>query len=112
MPPDQLSLFANDAPSPGTPVQGVESFVRMARVQLEGSAALELDYAVPEKLAGRVSVGTRVTVPLQNQRVPAVVIELLESSPHRHRLKEIAGIVGSRPMFTPGLLRLADWVAE
>lgn len=112
MPPDQLSLFANDAPSPGTPALGVESGIRVARVQLEGSAALELDYALPEKLVGRVSVGTRVTVPLQNQRVPAVVIELLDSSPHRHRLKEIAGIVGSRPMFTPGLLRLADWVAE
>jgi primosomal protein N' (replication factor Y) len=53
-----------------------------------------------------------VTVPLQNQRVPAVVIELLASSEHRGRLKEIASIVGSRPMFTPGLLKLAEWVSE
>jgi primosomal protein N' (replication factor Y) len=44
--------------------------------------------------------------------VPAVVIELLASSEHRGRLKEIASIVGSRPMFTPGLLKLADWVSD
>jgi primosomal protein N' (replication factor Y) len=86
--------------------------IGIARVQLEGSAALELDYAIPEKLAPRIGVGTRVNVPLQNQRVPAVVIELLASSEHRGRLKEIASIVGSRPMFTPGLLKLADWVSD
>ncbi len=108
MPSDQLSLFQHEAPAP--PV--VETAGKVARVQLEGSAALELDYAVPDKLSARIVVGTRVTVPLQNQRVPAVVIELLESSSHRGKLKEIAGIVGSRPMFTPGLLRLAEWVAE
>jgi len=84
----------------------------VARVQLETAAALELDYAIPEKLARHIGIGTRVQVPLQNQRVAAVVIELLETSPHRGRLKEIGSIVGSRPMFTPGLLRLAQWVAE
>ncbi len=108
MPSDQLSLFSTDAPAP---LQ--EALVeRVARVQLEGSAALELDYAVPSKLAERIRIGTRVMVPLQSQRVPAVVIELLDASSHRGRLKEIVSIVGSRPMFTPGLLKLAEWVSE
>ena len=73
---------------------------------------MELDYAIPERFMTRIVIGTRVMVPLQNQRQPAVVMAILESSPHQHRLKEIASIVGSRPMFTPGLLKLADWVAE
>jgi primosomal protein N' (replication factor Y) len=84
----------------------------VARVQLEGSAALELDYLVPVELAERLIVGSRVTVPLQSQRVPAVVLELLDDSPHRRKLKPVASIVGSRPMFTSGLMRLARWIAD
>ena len=51
-------------------------------------------------------------VPLQNRRMNAVVLELLNESPHRGRLKEIASIVAKRPMFTPGLLKLARWIAK
>lgn len=84
----------------------------IARVQLEGSAAMELDYAIPANLMGRIGIGTRVTVPLQRQKVPAVVIELLRTSSYQGRLKELSAVVGSRPMFTPGLLKLAHWVGE
>ncbi|MCA1963927.1 MAG: primosomal protein N', partial [Prosthecobacter sp.] len=109
MPTDQLSLFCTDIPSAQPAVATVK---QVARVQLEGSAALELDYSVPERLSERLRIGTRVTVPLQNQRVPAVVIALLEHAAHTHRLKEIASIIGTRPMFTPALLKLADWMAD
>ncbi|MFO1484493.1 MAG: primosomal protein N' [Verrucomicrobiaceae bacterium] len=85
---------------------------RIARVQLEGTAVMELDYAIPEEMAGKVVVGSRVMVPLQNRRVNAVVIGLPGESPHRGRLKQVASIIGSRPMFTPGLLALAKWIAE
>jgi primosomal protein N' (replication factor Y) len=85
---------------------------RIARVQLEGAAAMELDYAIPEELAAKVVVGSRVMVPLQNRRVNAVVLELPGESAHRGRLKEIASIIGQRPMFTPALLKLARWIAE
>ncbi len=85
---------------------------KIVRVQLEGAAVMELDYLVPERLTEKITVGTRVTVPLQSQRVAAVVIEMLRESPHRGKLKEIAAIVGSRPMFTPSLLKMAHWMAE
>jgi primosomal protein N' (replication factor Y) len=90
----------------------MEAGQHIARVQIETAAALELDYAIPEKLEGKIGIGTRVMVPLQNQRVAAVVIELLESSSFNTRLKEIASLVGSRPMFTPGLLKLAHWISD
>lgn len=85
---------------------------RIARVQLEGAAAMELDYGIPDELEGKVVVGSRVLVPLQNRRANAVVLELPDKSPHRGRLKEIASIVGTRPMFTPGLLKLTRWISE
>ncbi|MBX7212154.1 MAG: primosomal protein N' [Verrucomicrobiaceae bacterium] len=110
----QILLFAPDqatAPAALTP-DAASNIPRVARVQLEGSAALELDYAIPDALAGKLSVGSRVLVPLQRQRVQAVVIELLASSPHGSRLREVLHLIGSRPMFTPGLLRLANWIAD
>lgn len=85
----------------------------VARVQLEDAAALELDYAVPDRLRDRVSVGTRVMVPLQRQRIAAVVLELLDHSSHGFRLKEISDLKGrGDPVFTPALLKLARWAAD
>ncbi|MBK8094139.1 MAG: primosomal protein N' [Verrucomicrobiaceae bacterium] len=89
-----------------------EQHGRVVRVQLEGSAAIELDYLVPERLDAAIIVGSRVNVPLQGQRVAAVVIAVLADSPHRGKLKEIASLIGTRPMFTPGLLKLARWIAD
>ena len=105
-----------DAP-PEAPIQagdaGASSGPRIARVQLEDAAALELDYAIPERLAGRLCIGSRVIVPLQRQQIPAVVLELLDHSPHEHRLKEILDLKGrGDPVFTPGLIKLANWVAD
>ena len=82
-------------------------------MQLEDAAALELDYIIPEPLSARVSIGSRVMVPLQRQRVPAVVLALLDHSPHEGRLKEILELKGrGDPVFTPGLIKLAHWVAD
>lgn len=108
-PPQDLDLFGQPAGDENKVVHGE---VAVARVQLEGSAALELDYSVPEELVGKLVVGSRVMVPLQSQRVPAVVIELRVGSPHRAKLKPLASLIGSRPMFTPMLMRLARWIGD
>jgi primosomal protein N' (replication factor Y) len=105
-------LFAVDRSlAPG--VEEVSTQAGVARVQLEGSAALELDYAVPQALAEKVRIGSRVMVPLQRQLVPGVVLDLMASSAHGHRLKEIASLQGrGDPVFTPVLIKLAHWVAD
>lgn len=107
-PPEQRDLFGARAEDAALNPKAT----RVARVQLEGAAAMELDYAIPEELAGKVEVGSRVTVPLQNRRVNAVVLELPQESAHRGRLKEVAALIGQRPMFTPALLKLARWMAD
>ena len=83
----------------------------IVRVQLE-EAAMELDYLVPEPLRSAVRLGSRVVVPLQRRQVQAVVLHLLTESPHLARLKPVIRLVGSRPMFTGTMLRLAQWIAE
>lgn len=115
MPPEQPQLFAdNPEPSGSQSVQGGNGEgakkTRIARVLLE-ETSLELDYTVPEELAHRIEPGSRVHVPLQNRRETAVVLQLLDSSPHS-RLKAITSTVGSRPMFTAPLLQLARWTSQ
>jgi primosomal protein N' (replication factor Y) (superfamily II helicase) len=83
----------------------------VARVKLE-EAGLELDYAVPEPLLKTIKLGSRVIVPLQKQRVAAVVLELLDKNESKFRLKEVLQVVGSDASFTPVLLKMAQWTAE
>jgi primosomal protein N' (replication factor Y) len=89
-----------------------ESVPTVVRVQLEDSAVMELDYVVPEALRHQVRVGSRVLVPLQRREVQAVVLHLLDHSPHQSRLKPVIKLVGSRPMFSAVLLKLANWISE
>jgi primosomal protein N' (replication factor Y) (superfamily II helicase) len=109
----QASLFETESPHTPAPKRAEKGGpCGIARVQLEGSATLELDYAIPEALLGKLAIGSRVLVPLQKQHVQAVVIAMLESSPHGNRLRELLKLIGSRPMFTPGMLKLASWISE
>lgn len=109
--PGQLQGLLFEAPA--APPAEAAPAVLVARVQLEDAAELELDYAVPERLADRVRIGTRVIVPLQRQRVPAVVLALLDHSSHAGRLKELLEVKGrGDPVFTPALIKLAHWVAD
>jgi primosomal protein N' (replication factor Y) len=92
------------------PVSGGGSAV--VRVQLEDSAAMELDYSVPLELAGKIAIGSRVLVPLQRRQMQAVVLHLLSTSPHLGKLKPVLKLVGSRPMFSAAMLKLAQWIAD
>ncbi len=105
---EQPQLFAELAGSGpekvAPPSRGV------ARVLLE-ETALELDYLIPEALAHRVSLGSRVHIPLQGRKAVAVVVQLLDSSPFGGKLRPISDTITSRPMFTGPLLKMANWMA-
>jgi primosomal protein N' (replication factor Y) (superfamily II helicase) len=93
---------------------GQEPPAAVVRVQLEDSAVMELDYAVPAGLLQQVRVGSRVIVPLQRREVQAVVLHLLDpqAAPQRFKLKAVLRVVGSRPMFSQVMLNLANWISE
>ncbi|HUF60581.1 MAG TPA: primosomal protein N' [Verrucomicrobiales bacterium] len=84
---------------------------RCAQVFIDGSADLEFTYLVPEELAGRVAVGSRVRVPLRRQKVHGTVLLVAENAEPKHRLLPIDGLLHDRPILTPGLLKLARWSA-
>ena len=82
----------------------------IARVLLEDST-LELDYLIPPELGSGIVIGARVIVPVQNRSQQAIVTDLLHSSPHQAKLKPIIKQLGSTPMFSAAMLKLAHWIS-
>jgi primosomal protein N' (replication factor Y) (superfamily II helicase) len=105
-PSSQRGLFDTEGAAADTRRAGPE----IARVLVE-ETALELDYLIPEDLAHRVHLGSRVHVPLQGRRAIAVVIQTLRESSFGGRLKPIADVIGTKPMFPGTILKLAQWIS-
>lgn len=72
-----------------------------------------LYYMVPVSLAGKVQVGCRVQVPLQNRRVVGYVVSLSGGAPEPGvQYREIAALLDEEPLFSPGQRELARWMAR
>src|SRR5262245_53358131 len=69
----------------------------------------ELDYSVPENLAGRVGVGSRVRVPFRDRSALATVVGMPEQSDAKG-IRPIEAIIGEAPMLSEQLLELAKWI--
>lgn len=104
----QQALFASEdlGRLPATTDRGPA----IARVLVE-ETALELDYTIPESLAPRIHLGSRIHVPLQGRRAIGVVVQLLQHSAYSGRLKPVHDVIGTRPMFPGTLLKLAQWIS-
>ena len=69
----------------------------------------EFDYLVPAEMAGSVSVGTEVRVPLGGRRVGGWVVGFDETAPEGVTLRPIAKVRGHGP--DPEIVDLAGWGA-
>ena len=81
-----------------------------ARVLIDRSIRRELDYAIPETLAERINVGSRVRVPFRDKAALATVVAVLEES-HASGIRPIEAIVGDKPALSAKLLELARWMS-
>ena len=79
------------------------------RVVIDRAIHRELDYFVPESLAERVSVGSRVRVPFRDKTGLATVVATLEQSDAKG-IRPIEAVVGQAPMMSEQLLELAKWI--
>ncbi|MEP7014984.1 MAG: primosomal protein N', partial [Verrucomicrobiota bacterium] len=82
------------------------SFVR---VIIDRAIHRELDYSVPESLAERVAIGSRVRVPFRDKSGLATVVATLERS-EATGIRAIEAIVGEAPVLSEQLLELARWI--
>ena len=79
------------------------------RVIIDRAIQRELDYSVPDALADRVSVGSRVRVPFRDKSALATVLATLEHSDAKG-IRPIEAIVGDGPILNDSLLELAKWM--
>jgi primosomal protein N' (replication factor Y) (superfamily II helicase) len=79
------------------------------RVIVDRAIHRELDYSVPEALAHRIGVGSRVRVPFRDKSALATVVAVLEES-KVEGIRPIEAVVGEGPILSEQLLELARWI--
>jgi primosomal protein N' (replication factor Y) len=79
------------------------------RVIIDRAIHRELDYLVPDTLAERISVGSRVRVPFRDKSALATVVATLEQS-EAAGIRPIEAVVGEAPVLSEPLLELAKWM--
>ncbi|MBM4021457.1 MAG: DEAD/DEAH box helicase, partial [Planctomycetes bacterium] len=86
----------------------------IATVVLPDGVDKPLDYIVPEDLAGQVEPGRRVRVPLgRSDRLRlAYCVAVRSGELPTTPLKPVAGVEDDRPLLSPRMLELTDWMAE
>src|SRR5207253_3971926 len=87
-----------------------EDRLRYVRVIVDRAIHRELDYSVPESLAGRVGVGSRVRVPFRDKSALATVVAIPECSEAKG-IRPIEAIIGDAPILSEQLLELARWIS-
>ncbi len=83
------------------------------KVLIDGAAGdLAFTYLVPEGV--EALPGQRVRVPLRQRSALGTVtgLEWIDPAEAGYRLKPILGTVAGEPFLTPGLMKLAAWIAE
>src|SRR2546422_4912015 len=80
------------------------------RVVVDRAIHRELDYALPEELAERIGVGSRVRVPFRDKSALATVVGVLEHSEAKG-IRPIEAIIGDAPILSEQLLELARWIS-
>ncbi|HEX4708442.1 MAG TPA: primosomal protein N' [Candidatus Udaeobacter sp.] len=79
------------------------------RVVIDRAIRRELDYSVPQNLAERVTVGSRVRVPFRDKSALATVVAVPEQSEAKG-IRPIEAIIGEAPMLSEHSLELARWI--
>jgi primosomal protein N' (replication factor Y) len=81
-----------------------------ARVIIDRSIHRELDYLIPETLADKVSIGSRVRVPFRERSALATVVALLTET-DAEGIRPIEALVGDKPALSPKLVELGRWMS-
>src|SRR5205085_12601025 len=81
------------------------------RVIIDRAIQRELDYSVPETLADRIGIGSRVRVPFRDKSALAAVLATLDQSDAKG-IRPLEAIVGEAATLSEWLLALAKWMSR
>ncbi len=88
-----------------------EDRMQYVRVIVDRAIHRELDYSVPETLAKRIGIGSRVRVPFRDESGLATVVAILEESDAKG-IRPIEAVIGEAPILNERLLELARWIGN
>lgn len=91
---------------------GSVAMASIAKVVVEISLDREFDYRIPAPLQSTLRVGAQVVVPFHGRELRGFVVELSNFSRFSGKLKEIAGVVGEKPLIPDPIMQLAYWIAD
>ncbi len=83
----------------------------IAKVVVDVAADREFDYLIPDLLAARIKLGSRVNLPFGSRKTQGYVVGFCQSS-GLPKLKSIESVVGEKPYIAETLLKLARWMAD
>src|SRR5438477_1988990 len=83
---------------------------KYVRVIIDRAIQRELDYSVPETLAERIGIGSRLRVPFRDKSALATVLATLDQSDAKG-IRPIEALVGEGPVLSGSLLELAKWMS-
>jgi primosomal protein N' (replication factor Y) len=81
-----------------------------ARVIIDRSIHRELDYLIPEMLAERIGIGSRVRVPFREKSALATVVAVVDET-EAPGIRPIEAVVGEKPVLNPKLIELGRWMS-
>jgi primosomal protein N' (replication factor Y) len=83
----------------------------IAKIVVDLALDREFDYRIPSQLASAVQIGSRVAVPFGKATAQGYVVGLADNSQYPH-LKEIADVIGKKPLLGGKILELTRWMGK
>jgi primosomal protein N' (replication factor Y) (superfamily II helicase) len=83
----------------------------IAKIVVDLALDREFDYRIPSQLEGAVQIGSRVAVPFGKTTAQGYVVGLADNSQYP-RLKEIAEVIGKKPLLGDKILELTRWMGK
>src|SRR5687768_15864412 len=90
---------------------GVQRYCRVAIDSPVRALDRPFDYEIPERMLGRVGVGSVVRVNLHGRNVRAFVVEVLDE-PDVADPRVLSSLVSPEPLFSAETIALAAWTAR
>ena len=88
------------------------SYPKYAEVVLPLALSNTLTYSLPEDIAEKVSIGSRVIVPVKNKFFTGIIVSFPATVAASFELKDISLLLDSKPVVRSPQLRLWEWISD
>ena len=85
---------------------------KVAEVAVPRDIHRNFDYAIPDELTSKITIGARVRVVFNRDELTGFVVDLKEKSDFKGKLSVIKKLTDEEAVLSESMLRLAEWIAQ